>query len=191
MKIILRQETTLPKIKKTESQITNRSYYLEKDGKRYRFLLEKEWSITKTTTLNKSATVILLNPHKANELITDKTVMNVTNFVILEDYNSLKIVNLFPFMSKKPEALVTNSKEFIELNKQYIKKACENSEIIILACGAKGKYLPLKNQIYNEILVEFKDKLRCFQDKEKNENRHPRDMTDEWKLVKYKQNGIE
>ncbi|MDR4227231.1 DUF1643 domain-containing protein [Bacillus mojavensis] len=94
----------------------------------------------KEENYNQCATVLLINPHKATALITDRTVMNITNFVVAEGFCTLNIVNLFPPMSPKPKALVTESKRYMEFNKVYIQEACKDRKIIIIACGAKGKY---------------------------------------------------
>ncbi|WP_411809949.1 DUF1643 domain-containing protein [Bacillus mojavensis] len=72
--------------------------------------MRKQWEMHepvpgKEENYNQCATVLLLNPHKANALITDRTVMNVTNFVVDEGFCALYIVNLFPPMSLKTKSI--------------------------------------------------------------------------------------
>lgn len=70
------------------------------DDGNYRYRLTRVWDNNK-----QSATVIMLNPSKANELKSDKTVMNLTNFLIDNNFGSVNIVNLFSYMTTDPSKL--------------------------------------------------------------------------------------
>jgi hypothetical protein len=47
----------------------------------------------------------MLNPSKADMLKNDKTVMNVNNFLIDENYGSMTVVNLFAYRATDPKNL--------------------------------------------------------------------------------------
>jgi hypothetical protein len=83
---------------------------LSKD-KRYRYLLERVWNSGK-----KKATVIMINPIFADELKTDVSVSKLMNFLIDNDFGTLRIVNLYAFISTDPSALSNNSEAVGELN---------------------------------------------------------------------------
>ncbi|WP_217582107.1 DUF1643 domain-containing protein, partial [Lysinibacillus sp. GbtcB16] len=67
------------------------------DNEKYRYQLTRTWDDTKD-----NATIIMLNPSKAELFITDKTVMNVQNFLIKNNYGSMTIVNIFSYMTTNP-----------------------------------------------------------------------------------------
>lgn len=120
----------------------------------------------KKYNLDKNITFILLNPNIAGALITDRTVMNATNYAVEEGYGSITFLNLFPYKSLRPKKLVKNSEIYIKKNRFYIKKLCIEADLIIIGWGARGEYKKEKKEVF-EILKEINkdnvDVLKCFE----------------------------
>ena len=67
------------------------------DDKKHRFLLRRSWARD-----GKIATVIMINPNKAECLITDTTSVSVYNGIAkMEGYAALNIVNLYSAITPK------------------------------------------------------------------------------------------
>lgn len=108
----------------------------------------------------------MLNPNIAGALITDRTVMNATNYAVEEGYGSITFLNLFPFKSLRPKKLVKHSEKYIKENRFYIKKLCIEADLIIIGWGARGAYKKEKEAVF-KILKELNkdnvDVLKCFE----------------------------
>lgn len=114
-----------------------------KDGQiEYRYILIKEWG-----EADKKVTVVMYNPSNASYLMYDKTVMNVENFLKKKGFNKINIVNLYAIKSEKSSIVRKRNLEYEKLNDTYIKKAIEDSEVVILAWGY-GKENKDKNPKY-------------------------------------------
>ncbi|MCG7337162.1 DUF1643 domain-containing protein [Sporosarcina sp. ACRSM] len=150
----------------------------------YRYSLTKIWDEDKP-----KAAFIGINPSDATELLMDKTVMNLTNYLIQNGYGQVEIVNLFAYRSKKQDGL-KNRKENDELhNVEFIRKALEDSQLIIVGWGrdadGKAKYKEAINNVKRELLP-FKERVKCFQDKKGHINCHlSMGYSEEWRLVNY------
>ncbi|AUS10703.1 DUF1643 domain-containing protein [Bacillus subtilis] len=166
--------------------------YFSKD-REYRFLLKKEWSekeigLRKRKKQDENIVFLLLNPNKADTLTIDKTVMNATNYTVEEEYGSMTILNLFPYMSLKPTKLVENSKKYIDCNRLFIEEACSEADLIIIGWGHRGEYRREKREV-QKILKKINktDKLKCFKDDEKEPPLHLRNYNSKkWIAVEYK-----
>ncbi len=86
------------------------------DDEKHRFLLEKTWSD------GKNIVFIGINPSYATELIMDNTTNNMTNYAIRNNYDKIKIVNLFLFRATKQDELKGYLKKEEENNLATIKK---------------------------------------------------------------------
>lgn len=147
------------------------------DDGHYRYLLTRTWDETKP-----KATVLMLNPSKANVLKMDKTIMNVMNFLIdSEAYGSLTVVNLFSYVSTDPKMLKHRDADLEAENEDYLDGAFDDSEIIIVA-WTRDNYITRKNEVKVK-LQNYQDKIRCFEDAAGNKPRHPRDLGEGWKMV--------
>lgn len=164
---------------KIRSKIMNSIVVLSEDDK-YRYCLTKIWEENK-----KRATVMMLNPSKANELKCDKSVMNISNYLIDNNYGIMDIVNLFSYMTIYPNELGQREQKYEKFNNQYITMAAERSDIIIIAWGSDSKkYITRKREVEN-MFIPYKYKLKCFEDEEGRKPRHPRDLGVKWTLEKY------
>ena len=100
------------------------------EDKTHRVLWKQVWNKDKPL-----ACVIMINPCQANTVVTDMTTfLTVNNIYRLGDYGGVAIVNLFSLLTTK---LRFNSTVRLndEANDSYIKKAAEESSVVILAWG--------------------------------------------------------
>ena len=102
------------------------------DAHTHRFLWKRVWNKDKPLV-----TVLMLNPCHADNVITDTTTSLVVNNVArLEEYGGVVIVNLFSKLTPKLNFRWNSDEELNEVeNDQYIKKAAEESAVIIAAWG--------------------------------------------------------
>lgn len=145
---------------------------------KYRFLLKREWDKDKT-----NATLIMLNPSKANLLKSDMTITNTMNYLMDKDFGSMTVVNLFPFMATSPKDLVGHKEDFKLENDKIIMEACENADNIFVG-WVRGEN---KNRVkeVEGILRKYSDKVYFFQDDKGIKPRHPRNITNKWSILKY------
>lgn len=152
------------------------------DNKEYRYRLTRTWDANK----NKGV-LLMLNPSKATELFTDKTLMNVTNFLINADYGGIEVINLFAYMTPYTKFLMDRKMKYERFNDKYILEvvSCVKNSLIIIGWGSDSrKYITRKKQV-ERMLYPYADKLKCFQDDRKRKPRHPRDYSESWSLVDY------
>jgi len=163
-----------------ESCIKNIAVY--SDDKKYRYILKKIWNEEMP-----KATFIGINPSDATELIMDKTVMNLTNYLINNNYGSVNIVNLFAYRDKVQKNLKLRSSEHEQENIEFIKEALNDSELTIIGWGRDAE----KNNKYKDTIIEVKEVLsghnvKCFKDKKGNINCHLSiGYSEAWELVEY------
>lgn len=157
---------------------TIKSTVIFSNNDQYRYKLTRTWDEQKP-----QATVIMLNPSTADSLKTDKTVMNVNNFLIDNGYGSMTIVNLFAYISRNPKHLKNRKSKYEALNNDYLIKSFRSSDLIIIA-WTRDKYKKRKKEVEN-ILVPYQNKVMCFQDTSRKSPRHPRDLGEGWTLVEY------
>ncbi|MFD2133769.1 DUF1643 domain-containing protein [Pseudogracilibacillus auburnensis] len=110
-------------------ETTIKSTAVMSDNNLYRYQLTRTWASEKL-----KVTVIMLNPSTANILKTDRTVMNVDNFLIDKNkFGSMTIVNLFAYMTTNPALLSQRDEAYESLNNKYLINAFDESDIIIIA----------------------------------------------------------
>lgn len=149
------------------------------DGK-YRFMLTRKWNDNK-----KTATVIGINPSKATHLKGDNTATNAMNYLIDNDFGEMVIVNLYPYRCVNPKELKNRDKLYDKINLEYVKKACQSTDMILLACGhAKDEYITAKKSIL-ELLEPYKGIVKCFKDEDGNKPKHLRIFSENWVLENY------
>ena len=137
------------------------------DDRKHRYMLKRVWNKEKPI-----ACVITIQPSMANNLSMDMTTFLTINGVAnLEDYGGIIIVNLFSIITSKlhmrwARDIDINDPE----NDNYIKKAAEESSVIILAYG-KGvlNNVRITNRIDHvlKLLSKHQDKFRVISDGEK------------------------
>ncbi|WP_291581404.1 DUF1643 domain-containing protein [Clostridium sp. UBA6640] len=157
---------------------TSEKYAEDELGNRYRYLLKRTWDKEKNI-----ATVIMLNPSKADILKSDKTITSLMNYLIDNNYGSMIVVNMFSYMSTDPKELKNKKDEFEALNNKYIIEASEKADDIIIA-WTRENFINKKREV-EFIIKSYKNKLKCFRDNKGRVGRHPRDLGQGWELVDY------
>jgi len=161
-------------VKEINTVIKNKAIY--SDDSRYRYFLSRTWDEDK-----KKATALMLNPSYAESIKTDKTIMNLMNYLVDHGYGSLSVVNLYAYRTTDPSGL--SSREHCQelLNDKYILETCKDGDIII--AWTRGKHILRKREIAN-LLKFYTGRLKCLRD-EKGKQRHPRDISEDWELDNY------
>lgn len=128
------------------------------DDKKHRFLLRRSWLRD-----GRIATVVMINPNKAECLITDTTSVSVYNGIAkMEGYAALNIVNLYSVITPKIH-FRHNSEEDLNHpdNDKMILKAVAESDVTILAWGTVGD----NNNRVKKRILEVMEKLEDYKDK--------------------------
>jgi len=146
----------------------------------YRYRLTRTWDETKETI-----GIIMLNPSKANALKTDKTIMNISNYLIDKGYGGVDVVNLFSYMSTEKKDLKNRKQEYEKYNDKYIVDLLNERCMTIIAWGANTKEYKNRKREVEELLKSHKGKLKCFKNKDEKLVCHPLLLNDDWKLVDY------
>ena len=161
-----------------KKSVINVKGIFSKDNK-YRYMLTKVWDDKKP-----SAVLLGINPSKATELKGDNTATNAMNYFIDQGYGSMIIINLFAYMCTYTKDLKNRDKKYDKLNDKYIIKACNRSELILVAWGYEKKYVNKKNK--TKILVKgYGKKVICFEDENGKKPQHLRIIRDVWRLVDF------
>lgn len=133
----------------------------------HRFWWKRVWNKDKPL-----ASVIMINPCMADNILMDTTTYLVVNNVAnLEDYGGVIIVNLFSKLTSKLN-FRWNGIEDLNLpeNDDYIKKAAEESDIVVLAWGkgvANNNSIEERAIDVINLLDAHKSKMRVIYDGEK------------------------
>ena len=160
-----------------ESLISVKAVFSENE--KYRYMLSKVWDENKP-----KAVMIGINPSKATHLKGDNTATNAMNYFIDNGYGTMIIVNLFAFMSTKIEGLSKREKLYEDLNNDYIKKACEEADMVLVAWGYGKEHSDRKQEVV-KILNQYRHKVKCFKTKANKKPCHLRVICEDWELVGY------
>ena len=135
------------------------------DDRKHRVLWKRVWDKDKPL-----ACVIMINPCQADTMIADTTTnLVVNNIARLGEYGGVSIVNLFSLLTTKLN--FRSFEQFNDLtNDTYIKKAAEESSVVILAWGKSAdvniKIAHRAEQVI-KLLEGEKEKLRVISDGER------------------------
>lgn len=137
------------------------------DERTHRFWWKRVWDAKKPI-----ACVIMLNACVADNVIMDtSTYLVVNNVANLEDYGGVIIVNLFSKLTSKLNFRWNGIEDYnMPENDNYIKKAAEESEIVVLAWGkgvANNNSIEERAIDVINILDAHKSKMRVIYDGEK------------------------
>ena len=130
----------------------------------HRYVWKRVWDKNKPL-----AAVVMLNPCQADTIITDTTTSLVVNNVArLEKFGGVVVLNLFSLLTSKLN-FRWNSDEDLNTaeNDEYIVKAAEECEIVILAWGKAGdthQRIAARAERVVAMLGRFKDKLMFITD---------------------------
>ena len=158
-----------------ESLISVKAVFSENE--KYRYMLSKVWDENKP-----KAVMIGINPSKATHLKGDNTATNAMNYFIDNGYGTMIIVNLFAFMSTKIEGLSKREKLYEDLNNDYIKKACEEADMVLVAWGYAKEHSDRKQEVV-KILNQYRHKVKCFKTKANKKPCHLRVICEDWEIV--------
>lgn len=158
-----------------ESLISVKAVFSENE--KYRYMLSKVWDENKP-----KAVMIGINPSKATHLKGDNTATNAMNYFIDNGYGTMIIVNLFAFMSTKIEGLSKREKLYEDLNNDYIKKACEEADMVLVAWGYGKEHSDRKQEVV-KILNQYRHKVKCFKTKANKKPCHLRVICEDWEIV--------
>ncbi|MBE7041061.1 MAG: DUF1643 domain-containing protein [Ruminococcaceae bacterium] len=134
------------------------------EDRTHRFLWKRVWNKDKPLM-----TVIMLNPCHADNIITDTTTALVVNNVArLEEYGGVSIVNLYSLLTSKLNFRWNADEELNhEENDNYIKKAAEESETVVLAWGKStdtNQRIAERAEHVVAMLFGMKEKLKWITD---------------------------
>lgn len=134
------------------------------EDRTHRFLWKRVWNKDKPLM-----TVIMLNPCHADNIITDTTTALVVNNVArLEEYGGVSIVNLYSLLTPKLNFRWNAEEELNhEDNDNYIKKAAEESEVVVLAWGKSAdtnQKIAERAEHVVAMLFNMKEKLKWLSD---------------------------
>jgi len=133
----------------------------------HRFWWKRVWNKDKPL-----ASVIMINPCMADNILMDTTTYLVVNNVAnLEDYGGVIIVNLFSKLTTKLNFKWNGVEDYnLPENDNYIKKAAEESDIVVLAWGkgaANNNSIEERAIDVINLLDAHKSKMRVIYDGEK------------------------
>jgi len=142
------------------------------DDHTHRFWWRRQWSKDKPM-----ATVITMNPSLSDNIITDTTTtLVVNNIARLGEFGGVIIVNLYSLLTSKLDFRWNADEELISPeNDTYIKKAADESDVVILAWGkaaANNQRIAERVERVLSILETHKSKLWTITDGER-EMTHP------------------
>jgi hypothetical protein len=127
----------------------------------------------------KTAIAIGINPSKANDNRSDKTLTTLARFLAANDYKEFKMLNIFQSYSTQQDGIKRTTVTDFETYKAEFQKA----DTIFIVWGISNQYRNEKKQIL-QFFKQFDKKLFCL---EKN-NRyplHPSRMSYDSNVIKY------
>lgn len=106
----------------------------------YRYLLRREITNQRGTTVRGLLVWVMFNPSLADEHQDDPTLRRCIAFTRAWGYSALEVVNLYAFRTPYPQELPTSETEAIGIHTdQYIQNSCDRAETIIAAWGAQRR----------------------------------------------------
>lgn len=133
----------------------------DKENSSMRYSLTRTWDSVK-----EKATLVLMNPSKANQFKSDYTVTRCMNYLIdYEDgrYGSLEVVNLFAKMETKSGKVKGKMAEVGKYNDDAIRLAVDQAKIVIVGWGSAKKFKWRIKEVL-ELLKPYENKLYHFRD---------------------------
>ena len=161
------------------------------DDHTHRFLWKRVWNKDKPL-----ATVITLNPCLADNILMDTTTyLVVNNIARLEKYGGVAVVNLYSKLTNKLSTKWYSQEELNDaVNDSYIRKAAEESEIVIASWGKSGESnqrIAERIEEVMKILSDLDDKIYYISDGSRF-GIHPLtpSVRDEWLLMPLKEKSV-
>ena len=133
----------------------------------YRYQLGRRWK-TKGSTV----AFIMLNPSTADAMKDDPTLRACIQFAQRWDYSALSVVNLFGYRTPHPKVLKRAAEPVGKENDEYVMRAVEEAETVVLGWGNFGGLLGRDRAILS-LLKPYKQKLHYLQRNKSGQPRHP------------------
>lgn len=138
------------------------------EDRNHRLLLKKVWNSKQPLV-----TVITKYPNLDGDIKSDLTTMLITNNVYEQSFGQLCLVNLFSNVNINKGIDEVEDLVHEETDK-YITQAAESSDTVILAWGStNSKNFTERIKEVNQLLEEYKDKLRVLVNPDSKEICHP------------------
>jgi len=158
------QKNSTPKSGGLQNEI-ERTAVFDRSGD-YRYQLGRRWSN------DAEVAFVMLNPSRADAFIDDPTLRACIQFAQRWAFGSLTVVNLFGYRTPHPKVLKQVSDPVGPENDEYIAKAVETADRVVLAWGNGGGWLARDRTILN-LLKPHQDKLHYLQLNRSGHPRHP------------------
>lgn len=139
-----------------------RDAQLSEDG-RYRYQLTRRWSEGPV------ACFIGLNPSTADARVDDPTIRRCIGFARSWGCGALEMLNLFALRATDPRVMRADSAPVGPDNEQWLRSACERSEIIVACWGVHGVHLGRAGEVRGLL----GDDLLCLGTTKDGHPRHP------------------
>lgn len=140
-----------------------------------RSILTVTWDSNNTRT----AVAIGINPSKANDNRSDKTLTTLGRFLAANGYKEFKMLNIFESYSTKQNGI--NQAALTDFSK-YINEF-QNADTIFVVWGVSKSYKSEKEQII-QLLKKYDEKIYCLK-KDNKYPLHPSRMSYECEISKY------
>lgn len=138
-------------------------------------------TVTWSIPVNRKAVVIGINPSKANDKRSDRTLTLTARYLNMYGFDEFLMLNIF-------ENYATNQKDIGKKKKtdfSRFRHELEEADIIFIAWGvSKNIYRDEKEQI-EVVLKPYKDKLYCAKNNNGRFPVHPRRISYSFDIIKY------
>lgn len=132
----------------------------------YRYELGRRWGT------GSEVAFVMLNPSRADAAVDDPTLRACIQFAQRWGFGSLTVVNLFGYRTPHPKVLMQVSDPVGLENDEYVMRAVERAEQVVLAWGNCGGWLG-RDQTILSLLKEHSHKLHYLQLNGSGHPRHP------------------
>lgn len=128
----------------------------------------------------KKAIVIGINPSKATNDNSDKTLTTISKYLYQYGVGELAMINLFETRSPHQKDIKLKH----ESNLENYKDEFNQADLIVVAWGIENTFPDTKEKAI-AYLYPWRKKVYCIQDKDGNKPRHPRGMAYSYDLVSF------
>lgn len=133
----------------------------------YRYQLGRRWQKEGPTVA-----FIMLNPSTADANQDDPTLRACIQFAQRWECAALSVVNLFGYRTPHPKVLRRAADPVGPENDEYVMRAVEQAERVVLGWGNFGGWLGRDRTVLN-LLEAHKEKIHCLQRNKSGQPRHP------------------
>lgn len=146
------------------------------NGNRDRANLTVSWESEGTRT----AVAIGINPSKANDTRSDKTLTTLARFLDTYGFSQFTMLNIFQTYSTNQDGINRLSRTDFSRYQDVL----ESADAIFIVWGVSAAYSQEKEEIL-QILREYQDKLFCIEGTNKRSPLHPSRMSYECTIAPY------